>query len=274
MKSMEIKKQVNRLEKHRHSDSLWIRAGKVGREYLKQKNAWEEVGVYTGIAGLSALIAWLFFDSVFGLVVIIVCMPLIGGVYRKRAALRRDRMLEAQFQDGLGFAAAALETGYSVENAWKEAQREVETLHGEDAVFAEALRKINQKAGMNEPLERQFLEFAGESGLESIQNFAEVFYFARKSGGNLTSIMRLTADRLRQNFRVQEEIALAISSRQFEQRIMSVMPLGILAYLRVGSPGFLAPLYHNVAGVVIMTGCLALYGIAWYLSVKLTEIEI
>lgn len=37
MKSMEIKKQVNRLEKHRHSDSLWIRAGKVGREYLKQK---------------------------------------------------------------------------------------------------------------------------------------------------------------------------------------------------------------------------------------------
>lgn len=274
MKSMEIKKQVNRLEKYRHSDSLWIRAGKVGREYLKQKNAWEEVGVYTGIAGLSALIAWLFFDSVFGLVVIIVCMPLIGGVYRKRAALRRDRMLEAQFQDGLGFAAAALETGYSVENAWKEAQREVETLHREDAVFAEALRKINQKAGMNEPLERQFLEFAGESGLESIQNFAEVFYFARKSGGNLTSIMRLTADRLRQNFRVQEEIALAISSRQFEQRIMSVMPLGILAYLRVGSPGFLAPLYHNVAGVVIMTGCLALYGIAWYLSVKLTEIEI
>lgn len=274
MKSMEIKKQVNRLEKHRHSDSLWIRAGKVGQEYLKQKNAWEEVGVYTGIAGLSALIAWLFFDSVFGLVVIIVCMPLIGGVYRKMAALRRDRMLEAQFQDGLGFAAAALETGYSVENAWKEAQREVETLHGEDAVFAEALRKINQKAGMNEPLERQFLEFAGESGLESIQNFAEVFYFARKSGGNLTSIMRLTADRLRQNFRVQEEIALAISSRQFEQRIMSVMPLGILAYLRVGSPGFLAPLYHNVAGVVIMTGCLALYGIAWYLSVKLTEIEI
>ena len=255
MKSMEMKRQVNRLEKHRHSDSLWIRAGKVGREYLKQKNAWEEVGVYTGIAGLSALIAWLFFDSVFGLVVIIVCMPLIGGVYRKRAALRRDRMLEAQ-------------------NAWKEAQREVETLHGEDAVFAEALRKINQKAGMNEPLERQFLEFAGESGLESIQNFAEVFYFARKSGGNLTSIMRLTADRLRQNFRVQEEIALAISSRQFEQRIMSAMPLGILAYLRVGSPGFLAPLYHNVAGVVIMTGCLALYGIAWYLSVKLTEIEI
>ena len=45
MKSMEIKKQVNRLEKHRHSDSLWIRAGKVGQEYLKQKNAWEEVGV-------------------------------------------------------------------------------------------------------------------------------------------------------------------------------------------------------------------------------------
>lgn len=110
--------------------------------------------------------------------------------------------------------------------------------------------------------------------MESIQNFAEVFYFSRKSGGNLTSIMRLTADRLRQNFRVQEEIALAISSRQFEQRIMSIMPLGILAYLRVGSPGFLAPLYHNAAGVVIMTGCLALYGAAWYLSAKLTEIEI
>lgn len=269
MKSIEVKKASVR-----RNESLLSRAKDVGREYLKQKNAWEEVGVYTAIVGLSALIAWLFFDSVFGFAVIIACFPLISGVYHRRARIRRRRMLEAQFQDGLGFAAAALETGYSVENAWREAQREVEQLYGKEAVFAMALQKINQKTGMNEPLERQFLEFAEESGLETIQNFAEVFYFARKSGGNLTSIMRLTADRLRQNFRVQEEITLAVSSRQFEQRIMSIMPLGILAYLRVGSPEFLSPLYHNVAGIVIMTGCLILYGAAWYISVRLTDIDL
>ena len=85
--------------------------------------------------------------------------------------------------------------------------------------------------------------------------------------------MRLTANRLKQSFQVQEEIRLAMSSKQLEQRIMSIMPFCILAYLRFGSSEFLDPLYHNLPGAVIMTVCLLIYGAAWRISVNITEID-
>lgn len=227
-----------------------------------------------GIAGLSAMIAWLFYDSVYGMIVIVFCFPLFTPVYREKRRQKQKRELEQQFQDGLGFAAGALEAGYSAENAWQEAEREVSRLYGENAVFAVTLRRMNRRVGMNEPLENQMLDFAEKTDSENIRNFAEVFYFARKSGGNLTEIMRRTADRLRQNFQVQEEIWLAMSSKQMEQRIMCIMPLGILLYLRFGSSEFLDPLYHNSAGVLIMTAFLALYAAAWRLGEFITGIEV
>lgn len=227
-----------------------------------------------GLAGITVMIAWLFYDSAYGLIIGIVCVPFFISVYRKQETARKRRELERQFQTGLEFAAGALEAGYSVENAWKEAEKELERLYGKAAVFHRILHQINQKAGMNEPLETMMLDFGKRTGSENIKNFAEVFFFAKRSGGNLTTIMRLTANRLRQNFQVQEEICLSMSSKQLEQRIMSMMPFCILAYLRFGSSEFLDPLYHNLPGVVIMTACLLIYGVAWRISVRITEIEI
>ena len=220
------------------------------------------------------MIAWLFYDSVFGLLSAAVCVPLFLPVYKKKRRMKKKHELEMQFQDGLGFAAGALEAGYSPENAWRESESETVRLYGERAVFAVILHQINTKAEMNEPLENLFLEFGQKADSENIRNFAEVFYFARKSGGNMTSIMRRTADRLRQNFQVQEEIRLAMSSQQLQQRIMNMMPFGILLYLRIGNSEFLDPLYHNMTGVLIMTGCLALYAAAWRIGVTITEIDL
>ena len=55
---------------------------------------------------------------------------------------------------------------------------------------------------------------------------------------------------------------------------MSVIPLGIILYMQLTSPGFLDVLYGNEMGICIMTACLALYLAAFQWGVRLTEIEV
>ena len=55
---------------------------------------------------------------------------------------------------------------------------------------------------------------------------------------------------------------------------MNVIPLGILAYLKLTSMDYLSVLYGNLFGVFFMTVCLILYGFAMVLSEKVLEIQV
>lgn len=51
-----------------------------------------------------------------------------------------------------------------------------------------------------------------------------------------------------------------------EFMIMKLMPFGILLYVGIGNPGYFEPLYHNLTGGAVMTGCLAVYLGAYFLG--------
>ena len=56
-----------------------------------------------------------------------------------------------------------------------------------------------------------------------------------------------------------------IAGKRLESVCMMVIPLLIIVYLRVFSPGFLNPLYQGLMGRVIMTVALAVYlGAVWW----------
>ena len=69
-------------------------------------------------------------------------------------------------------------------------------------------------------------------------------------------------------------IAATLASRRYEQKIMNGIPFVIVLYLRIGCPGFMDPVYGNIVGVCVMTGCLLLYLGAWYLGRRMLEIEV
>ena len=200
--------------------------------------------------------------------------PLYSGQRRQELKEKRSCMLEKQFQEGLYSAAAALEAGYSMENAWKEAEKELFRMYGKEGEFYRYLHRMNRKVSLNEPIEPLILEFACHAGTESIRNFADIFSFAKRSGGNLAAIMKKTADRIHINVQIQEEIETMLSARRLEQKIMNVMPLGILLYIRMGVGGFLDPLYHSTFGVLVMSACLAGYLGAWKLSCRMSRIRV
>lgn len=71
----------------------------------------------------------------------------------------------------------------------------------------------------------------------------------------------------------EREIQVLIASRKLEQRVMNLIPIFILAYLKLTSGEFLSPLYGNAFGVCFMTGCLALYGVTILLADRILDIQ-
>ena len=56
--------------------------------------------------------------------------------------------------------------------------------------------------------------------------------------------------------------------------IMSLMPAGIILYLKLTSPGFLEVLYGNPFGILAMSLCLGIYGLSYWLGRRIVDIEV
>jgi len=55
---------------------------------------------------------------------------------------------------------------------------------------------------------------------------------------------------------------------------MSLMPAGIILYLKLTSPGFLSVLYGNLFGMCAMTLCLGIYVLSYWLGRRIVDIEV
>lgn len=225
-------------------------------------------------AVLIGVIAYLFYDS---LIAAVFLAPLLYPYYRRRSGekLQKDKKeLSAQFREALAAIITALKAGYSAENAFIECLREMQFQFGEKAMITREMKGIGKGIENRIPLEKLLTEFAARWQIEEISEFAEVFSIARRSGGNLPEILGRTAEIIRGRMEIDTEIDILLSSRKFEQKIMDGVPFFIIFYLGLSTEGFFSVLYHNLPGVVFMTGCLAAYLAAYVISDRIMAIEL
>ena len=192
---------------------------------------------------------------------------------REKGEERRKKLLY-DFREALNSLAVSLRAGYSVENAFREAAGDLSSTAGEDSDITREWRYMAGRIRLSEPVEPLLSDFAARSGVEDIENFAAVFSTAKRMGGNMGGIVRDAAESIQSRIEVEREIETALASKRFEQRIMTAMPAGIIVYMRFGSPGFLDIMYTTLAGRLIMTVCLVLYGAAVWWSRKIVTIEV
>lgn len=203
--------------------------------------------------------------------------PLAVPVMKRRGGkleVRKKAEMSAQFKEAISSVLMALRAGYSAENAFREAYREMVFLFGEDSGICRELYRIDRGLDNHIPLERLLQEFADRCGVEEIREFAEVFSIAKRSGGNMSEILARTISMIQSRIDVEAEIRVMLSEKVLEQRIMNAVPFLIIFYISASSAGFFNILYGNLTGVLVMSACLAVYLFAFGLSEKIMAIRI
>jgi tight adherence protein B len=223
---------------------------------------------------LAAVLDYVFYRSFLLILLIFPAGILFPLALKKKLKQRRMEKLRGEFKDAILAVASGLNAGYSVENAFAVSLKEMEEIHGSDSMIAKEIRLILRKVRMNLTFEDALGDFAARSGLDDVKNFADVFLAARKSGGELMRIIARTAEIIGEKIRIQEEILTATASKRMEQRIMSGIPVLIVIYIELTSPGFFGILYTTLIGRMLMTVCLAVYLASCWLADYFLEIEV
>lgn len=254
----------------------WQRVCEVTGRLFGKNSIWnlrEKITRLVTAIALVLFLCWFFYRSI---AVLPVLLPV--GVFYLLGKEKDDRRkkkedLRRQFKDMIQSLAASLRAGYAVENAFSESYGEMLSLYGRDSEICSALRRILLGLKNNMTVETLMEQFARASGVEEVYEFAEVFRAAKKSGGNLAEIMDKTAGMIGERIDTADEIKVAIAAKEMEQKIMNVVPFGIVFYISLTSPGFFDGLFGNLTGFLIMSGCLGLYLGAYILGQKMTRFE-
>lgn len=221
--------------------------------------------------GIVSLVSYLFYHSLLAMVLVIPFYPVFLRMKAQVLLQKQKSMLQEQFKEAICALATALGAGYSIENAWKEARKEVEKLFGEHALIVQELNHMLAHLEMNVSLEELLSDFALRSGLEDVGSFCQVFLFAKRSGGDFIGIIHATANRISRKVDLQREIITDLAARRLESRVMNMVPMFMLLYLNLTSPGYFDLLHGNLSGVIIMSLCLLFYLLAYVWSERMLQ---
>ena len=162
----------------------------------------------------TVIIAYLFYDSPIVVIAFPVVFAYCAKLCRQEGVRRQKEKLNEEFMNVLKVLSSNMLAGYSVENAWQEAEKEMELMYGNDSLM---LSEMNRQIKMNQTFEAVLSEFAHRSGLEDIVNFSDIFSFAKRSGGRFVDIIESTTYRMWTKYDTNRQIDVAVSAKRLEQ---------------------------------------------------------
>lgn len=223
---------------------------------------------------LTVGIAVLFYDSLLAVFPLIPVLLFYLWSWKQQCCREKEEVFRQQFKESMTALSASLRVGYSVENALKETARDLRLLYPPDTRICKEFQYMTHQLEMHFTTEEILTGFAGRVSLEEAGSFVTVFLTAKKSGGDSVAIIRDTVKIICDKLEVSREIETLMAAKRMEFKVMTAIPFAMMLYMRVSFAEFMSVLYGNPLGIGIMTGCLAVYGGAWYMGRRIVQIEI
>jgi tight adherence protein B len=247
-----------------------------GENYRKYDMSAAETRRYYIVAcfGMAALGMLFYHNAIAAAILAFAAVP-CKKYYRSYLAARRRLELSVQFKDLLASLSSSFMTGRQMTEALAEAERNLAIMYDEGAPIMNELGLITRRLTAGRESEREVLfDFAARSANEDIEGFVDVYFTCLTTGGDTIKAVRRASELIMDKLTVRNEIATLTSQKRFEAKILSALPPLILVFLQLSSPDYIAPLYGTAAGMLVMSLCLAVMGVAFYWSSKITDIEL
>jgi len=174
-------------------------------------------------------------------------LVLIGPplMLRDRARRRRDA-LAAQLDSTLTGLANALAT---TPNLGEAIRTLLDTL--EDPMRAE-LAAVLGEVRVGRPIDDALTALASRSGIPGFTAAVAAAIMGRRTGGDLPAILRRTAATLREMARLEGVVRTKTAEGRAQSLVMGLVPPLLILALHKIDPGWLAPLWHDPIGWIIL----------------------
>lgn len=183
--------------------------------------------------------------------------------------------LKLQFKDMLYALSSSLSAGRSVESALRDILKDLFILYPDrDVSIIREVESMVRKVEMNETVESALADFARRSHLEDVENFVDVFYTCKRTGGNIVEVIRNASNIINDKIEIKMEMETMLAERKFEQKVLNVLPILMVVLLSFSAGDYIAPVFNTFAGRFAMTVSIVLLTLAYFISKKIMDIKV
>lgn len=185
---------------------------------------------------------------------------------------RRAKKLQKQFMDLLENLSFSLSSGNTVNDAFLNARGDLLNQYTENDMIIIELNEIVNGIQNGKTLEEMMQSFGKRSGNEDIENFGNVISNCYRLGGDFNSVVRKTRLILGDKVAITEEINTKLMSNKLQLNAMCIMPIILVAMLKVSSTSFAQNL-SSAVGVIVTTFAIGLFVAAYIWGQKIIDIR-
>lgn len=235
---------------------------------LKEIILWFAIGFVA-----SGAVLYIFYESIWvSLVVGAACGIVFIPIRKKQVMNKRRQKLTLQFRELLDALSTSIGAGRNVQDSFQSAVEDLAAQFSRDADIVKELEIICSGMYNNIPIEALLSNFAQRSGVEDIENFANVFATCYRKGGNIKEIIKNTAEIIGDKIEIKMELQTMVSGQKNEMNIMLVMPVLFVIVMK-SMGGDLIDL-SSAVGILSVTGALAIFVAAFFAGQWITNIKI
>lgn len=191
----------------------------------------------------------------------------------KQIIEKKRNDLKLQFREMLDALSTSLGSGKNVMDSFKSAYDDLRIIYAEEAFIIKELSVIIEGMNNNVDVEKSLMDFGIRSGIEDIESFANVFETCYRKGGNIKDVIKNTQQIITEKMEVEMEIQTVVAASSNEQMIMTVLPIGLIAIIKMMSPEF-ANNFATPAGIISTTFAIVMFVAAYFVGKKILAIKI
>lgn len=186
---------------------------------------------------------------------------------------KRQKELNGQFRDMLDALTTSLNAGKNVNDSFLSVYEDLKIQYDEEAYILKELELVIAGIHNNIAIEDVLEDFGNRSANDDIKSFANVFKISYRKGGNIKDIIRNTHGILSDKMEIAEDIETLVTSNKMEQNIMIVMPIALIALIKMMSPEFAAN-FVTPSGIASTTVSVVIFVVAYFIGKSVLDIKI
>lgn len=209
-----------------------------------------------------------------------VVVSLFGLVYPhikiKNAENKKKEKLNLQFKDALHSLAVSLKAGMSLNTALLKCTGDLErryAMEKENLLLGE-FQKIANDLNMGISVDEALNSFKERVKMEDVEDFVTSVIIVRQKGGNMAEVMSNVATIISDKIAIKKEIEVLTAAKKAEAKIITAIPIVVLAALSLLAPRFLEPLYNNLLGRLLIILGLLLLVANYYIGRRIVNIKV
>jgi tight adherence protein B len=211
------------------------------------------VTIALALAGSMILPVWA------GLLLGVVAGFVLTTMLLKHRVKRRERVFADELPNTLQLILSSLRAGFTLQQSVDGAVRD------DDGPVAEELRRALSESRINGDFEDALARAGERINSQEMVWLVMAIRLQREVGGSLADVMQITADTMRERSYLRRHVAALSAEGRFSAYILVAMPIGIGLLLYLTRPEYMATLFQEPLGLVMVAAAttLMLIGAFW-----------